>query len=156
MRIWIWHVTLMRMRILPFNLMQIRIRILPPTFSPELDHPMLQNYPLRLPPFHFDANADPDPTSPNDKDPCGSESATLTNCPTPLTLKLRTAYRWWPVKPSLRRLSTMKTYRLLKWSAQKASSVTSQLLVDITVNPLAELKNLVITNKGIYNDLPRQ
>jgi hypothetical protein len=32
-------------------------------FSPDLDPPMLQNGPLRLPPFHFDAdaNADPDP-----------------------------------------------------------------------------------------------
>ncbi len=50
---------------------------------------MLQNDPLRLPSFHFDADpdpdpashfdadADPDPASQNDVDPCGSGSETL-------------------------------------------------------------------------------
>jgi hypothetical protein len=28
-------------------------------FSPDFDPPMLQNYPLRLPPFHFDPDPDP-------------------------------------------------------------------------------------------------
>ncbi len=45
------------------NLM--RIRILPLTFFQNLDPRMLQNDPLRLPPFHFDA--DPDPASQNDR-----------------------------------------------------------------------------------------
>jgi hypothetical protein len=41
----------------------------PPTthFSLDLDPPILQNDPLRLPPFQFDA--DPDPASQNDSDP---------------------------------------------------------------------------------------
>jgi hypothetical protein len=43
-----------RNRIIPFNLIQI----LPLTF-PDLYPPMLQNDPLRLPPFYFDANPDP-------------------------------------------------------------------------------------------------
>jgi hypothetical protein len=69
-------------------------------FSPDLDPPMLQNDPLRLPLFYFNADtdtdpdpafhfdgdpdlafhfdADPDPASHNDADPCGSGSATLT------------------------------------------------------------------------------
>jgi hypothetical protein len=40
-------------------------------FSPDLDPPILQNDPLRLPPFHFDANAnaDPDPAFHFDADP---------------------------------------------------------------------------------------
>jgi hypothetical protein len=48
---------------------------------------MLQNDPLRLPSFHFDADPDPDPashfdedpdpTSQNYVDPCGSGSETL-------------------------------------------------------------------------------
>jgi len=46
---------------------------------------MLQNDPIRLPPFHFDAdpdpafhfNADPDPNSQNYVDPCGHGSDTL-------------------------------------------------------------------------------
>jgi hypothetical protein len=69
----------------PFNLMGIR---LPPfTFFPDLDPPMRQNGPLRLRPFHFDADphpafhfdpdpdpafhfhADLDPASQNDPDP---------------------------------------------------------------------------------------
>ncbi len=36
-------------------------------FFPDLDAPMLQNDPLRLPPFHFDA--DPDPAFHFDADP---------------------------------------------------------------------------------------
>ncbi len=48
-----------RIRILPFNLMWIRI--LPLTFFPDLGPPMLQNEPQRLPPFHFVADQDPDP-----------------------------------------------------------------------------------------------
>jgi len=43
---------------------QIRIQILPPTFSQIWT---IQNDPLRLPPFHFDA--DPDPSFPFDPDP---------------------------------------------------------------------------------------
>jgi hypothetical protein len=46
---------------------------------------LLQNDPLRLPPFHFDADPDPachfdadlDPASQNDADPRGSGSAAL-------------------------------------------------------------------------------
>jgi hypothetical protein len=77
-----------------------------PTFQldadPDLDPdpPLLQNYPLRLPPFHFDAypepafhfdadedpdldpafhfNAHADPASQNDADPCGSRSVSTT------------------------------------------------------------------------------
>jgi hypothetical protein len=45
---------------------------------PDMDHPMLQNDPLRLPPFHFDA----DPASQNNPYPCGSGSATLPKCTT--------------------------------------------------------------------------
>ncbi len=96
MRIWILLFTLMRIRILPFTL--IRVRILPVPFNlmririvpiifPDLDPPMIQNGPLRLPPFHFNAdpdpafhfdagpgsafyfNADPDTASQNDADP---------------------------------------------------------------------------------------
>jgi hypothetical protein len=59
------------------TLMRIWIRILSPTFPPDLDSPMLQNDPLRLSPFHFDAdpdhafhfNADPDPAFYFDADP---------------------------------------------------------------------------------------
>jgi hypothetical protein len=47
-------------------------------FFPYLDPTMLQNDPLRLPPFHFDA--DPDPVFHFDADPCGSGSATLVKC----------------------------------------------------------------------------
>ncbi len=36
-------------------------------FFPDLDHPMIQNDHLRLPPFHFDA--DPDPAFHFDVDP---------------------------------------------------------------------------------------
>ncbi len=36
-------------------------------FSPDVDPPMLQNDPLRLPPFHF--AADPDPTCHSSADP---------------------------------------------------------------------------------------
>ncbi len=79
--------TLMRIRILPLNLMLIRIRILPLTFSPVWSLQCSKNDPLRLPPCHFDANsdpvfyydadpdptfhsnADPDPASQNDGDP---------------------------------------------------------------------------------------
>jgi hypothetical protein len=45
----------------------MRIRILPHTFAPEQDPPMLQNDPLRLPSFHFDE--DPDPAFHFDADP---------------------------------------------------------------------------------------
>jgi hypothetical protein len=75
MRIWILHVTLMRIRILPFNFMWIRIRNLPLTFSPDFDHLLLQNDPLRLPSVRFDTDpvpsyADPDldPAFQNDAD----------------------------------------------------------------------------------------
>ncbi len=44
-------------------------------FFLDLDPPMLQNDPPRLPLFHFDP--DPDTASQNDADPCGSGSATL-------------------------------------------------------------------------------
>jgi hypothetical protein len=81
---------LMRIRILPFTL--IRIRILPFNpdsknhLYPDFDPSLIQNDPLRLPPFHFDADsdpafpfdadtdpafhydADPDPASQNDDD----------------------------------------------------------------------------------------
>ncbi len=46
------RISLMRIRVLSFT----RIRFLPLSF-PWLDPPMLQNDPLRIPPFHFD----PDP-----------------------------------------------------------------------------------------------
>ncbi len=59
------------MRILILLLTLMRIRILPLTFLPDLDPPMLRNDPLGLPLFHFDADpdsalqfdADPDPAS---------------------------------------------------------------------------------------------
>ncbi len=38
-------------------------------FFPYLDPQLLQDDPLRLPPFHFDADLDPDPASQNDADP---------------------------------------------------------------------------------------
>jgi hypothetical protein len=90
---------LIRIRILPFNLIQIRFLLL--TFFPGLDSQMIQNGPIRLPhvrfdadpvpdpafhfdadpepAFHFDADpdADPDPSSQTDADPRGSRSATL-------------------------------------------------------------------------------
>jgi hypothetical protein len=64
-----------RIRILPFNMM--RIRILPLTFLQIWTLQCSPNYPLRLPPFHFDADpdpdfhfdADPDPTFHSDADP---------------------------------------------------------------------------------------
>jgi hypothetical protein len=55
--------------------MWIQIVILPINFFPDLDPPMLQNDPLRLPPLLFEA--DPYPASQNDADLCGSGSATL-------------------------------------------------------------------------------
>jgi hypothetical protein len=68
---------LMRIRILPFALMRVRILLfyfdadanpeLTNHFFPESDPLMLQNDPLRLPTFHFDA--DPDPAFPFDADP---------------------------------------------------------------------------------------
>jgi hypothetical protein len=59
-----------------FTLMKIRIRILQLAFT-RFELPMLQNGPLRLPSFHFDADpnsifhfdTDPDPASKNDADP---------------------------------------------------------------------------------------
>jgi hypothetical protein len=79
MRIWIWF--------LPFTMMWIQtdldpnptfqfdgIRILPLTLFRIWT---LQNDPLRLPPFQFDADLDPDPISQNDADPSGSRSASL-------------------------------------------------------------------------------
>jgi hypothetical protein len=47
----------------------MRIRILPLTFPPDLDPPMLQNDPLGLPPFHFDADPDPAFNFDADSDP---------------------------------------------------------------------------------------
>ncbi len=58
-RIRILPFTLKRIRILLFNLMRIRTRILPLTFFPDLDPPILQNDPLRLAPFHFAVDPDP-------------------------------------------------------------------------------------------------
>jgi hypothetical protein len=60
--------TLMRMRILAFHLMRTRIREPTTNFFLDLDPPVLKNEPLRLPPFHFDANLDPAFTS-MDQDP---------------------------------------------------------------------------------------
>ncbi len=62
----------MLIQILLFNLMRTRIRI----FIPDLDPPLLQNDPLRLPPFHlnvdpdpaFHFHVDPDPATQNDAD----------------------------------------------------------------------------------------
>jgi hypothetical protein len=61
--------------ILSFTLIRIRIQILPVPFNfirilplpLDLEPPMLQNDPLMLPPFHFDA--DPDPAFHFDADP---------------------------------------------------------------------------------------
>jgi hypothetical protein len=52
--------------ILPFNL--IRIPVLPLNFPQIWTLQCSKNNPLRLPPFHFDA--DPDPASQNDAEPC--------------------------------------------------------------------------------------
>ncbi len=52
-----------------FTLMRIQIRILQLTFFPDWDLPMLQNNPVRLPPFHFNADADPDQAFHSDADP---------------------------------------------------------------------------------------
>jgi hypothetical protein len=58
---------------------------------PDLDPPVLQNDPLRLPPFHFDAdqdldptfhcNADPDPASQKDADTDLQHCFTYVRCP---------------------------------------------------------------------------
>ncbi len=83
MRIRILTFNLMRIRTLTFNLMRIQIQDPTTHFFPDLDPPMLQNDPLRLPPytlmqirillftlmqmririllFTFDADVDPDP-----------------------------------------------------------------------------------------------
>jgi hypothetical protein len=72
----------MRTRILPFTLMLIppgsgsyfQFDADPETdptthFFPDLDLTMLQNDPLRLPPFHFDADPDPAFHCDADRDP---------------------------------------------------------------------------------------
>ncbi len=86
----------------PSNLMQIRIWIPTTHFFPDFGPLMLQNDPLRLPHFHFDADpdpafqidadpdpdfhfyADPDQVSKNDADPCGIG-----------TLALRPLFHYW-------------------------------------------------------------
>jgi hypothetical protein len=62
--------TLMRIWILPVNLIQIRF--LPLTFFSRFgpsNAQMLQNDPIRLPPFHFYADPAPDPVFQFDADP---------------------------------------------------------------------------------------
>jgi hypothetical protein len=67
-RILPFTLTRILIRILLFSLMRIWIKILPLTFR-DLDPPMLQNNPVRLPPFPFDTDADRDPDFHFDADP---------------------------------------------------------------------------------------